>query len=214
MVRAMPPQPDLDRLLPLDAPAGRVRREAAVCVPVTSGSAGGGTLILRRTMQVPTHKGEYCFPGGGWAPGDRDLVATAVREIGEEIGLAEAHVRPLGLLPAVDTLHGVRVQPVVAEIEVLKAPVPDGREVDLILAWPWTLLAAPGVRQWLSLHQLKPETRARGLPDRDLPAYVVGPHVVWGLTAHILDMLLGREGEGAPLPRPVPSMPPWAPSTS
>ena len=214
MIRLMPPLPDLDRLLPLDAPAGMARREAAVCVPVTPGTAAGGTLILRRTMQVPTHKGEYCFPGGGWALGDRDLVATAVREIGEEIGLPEAQVRPLGLLPAVDTLYGVRVQPVVAEIEFRGAPVPDGREVDLILAWPWTLLASPEVRQWLPLHQLKPETRLRGLPDRVLPAYVVGPHVIWGLTAHILDMLLGREGEGSPLPWPARSMPPWDPSTS
>lgn len=214
MVLSMAHGPDLDRLLPLDAPAGRAEREAAVCVPVTRGPEGSGTLLLRRTMEVPTHKGEYCFPGGGWAAGDRDLVDTAVRELGEEIGLAARHVRPLGLLPAVETLYGVRVQPVVAELDLQTTPMPDGREVDLVLTWPWAVLTAPGVRQLRPLHALKPETRSRGMANRSLPAYVVGPHVIWGLTAHILDMLLLPGPEAPPLPWPARSMPPWNPFTS
>ena len=46
---------------------------------------GEGNLPL--LLQLRSNAGEVCFPGGKRDPGDRDDVATALREAEEEIGL-------------------------------------------------------------------------------------------------------------------------------
>ncbi|MEB3298602.1 MAG: CoA pyrophosphatase [Candidatus Sericytochromatia bacterium] len=203
--------PDLSRLLPLDALSSGTGREAAVLVPVCRTSSGDGTFVLRRTMAVPTHKGEFCFPGGGRSPEDPHLLATALRELGEETGIQAEHVTPLGLLPTVETLYGIRVQPIVAELFSPWPARPDGREVDLVLDCPWHVLEAPETRQWRTLAQLKPHHPELPEAQRLLPAYVLGPHTIWGLTARILDMLLFPGAPAIPLPRSPAGMPPWGP---
>jgi 8-oxo-dGTP pyrophosphatase MutT (NUDIX family) len=40
-----------------------------------------------------THKNEVCFPGGKVDRGvDRNIVSTAIREVGEEIGIQTSHI--------------------------------------------------------------------------------------------------------------------------
>ena len=44
-------------------------------------------LFTRRSFKLTKHKGEMCFPGGFEEQGDKDAVASAVRELIEEIGV-------------------------------------------------------------------------------------------------------------------------------
>src|SRR5205807_5373693 len=63
------------------------RREAAVLMLFGSGTDGPDVLLLRRADSLGSHPGQVAFPGGGAEPGDAGLVATALREAEEEVGL-------------------------------------------------------------------------------------------------------------------------------
>jgi 8-oxo-dGTP pyrophosphatase MutT (NUDIX family) len=47
----------------------------------------------QRSHMLRTHKNEVCFPGGKVDRGvDRNIVSTAIREVGEEIGIQTSHI--------------------------------------------------------------------------------------------------------------------------
>ena len=47
---------------------------------------------------VFAHSGQISLPGGKFEPGDRDLIATAVREAKEEVGIKPSTVKIIGTL--------------------------------------------------------------------------------------------------------------------
>ena len=79
-----------------ERPAGRVvteqRRIAAVLVPVFRDAAGLLRLVLIVRTDRGLHGGQLAVPGGKVDPGDESLLATALRETEEEIGLAPEQV--------------------------------------------------------------------------------------------------------------------------
>ena len=44
-------------------------------------------LFLKRSNHLDVHKGEICFPGGSYEDFDKNLLATAYREVEEEVGI-------------------------------------------------------------------------------------------------------------------------------
>src|SRR3546814_6989997 len=87
---------DLD---PLGRPVEtRSLRSAGVLVPLIDRPGGLTVLLTQRTAHLQKHTGQISFPGGGHEPQDSDLVATALRETEEEIGLPPARVSVLGRL--------------------------------------------------------------------------------------------------------------------
>ncbi len=91
-------------------------RPAGVLVPLRSSGGEVTVTLARRTERVPHHKGQICFPGGSRDPGDRDLLATALRESEEELGIRESDVQLLGAMERVPTVTGFCIQPFVARI--------------------------------------------------------------------------------------------------
>ena len=66
-----------------------------------------------KTMNI--HAGEVSFPGGSWKRDDSDLLYTALRETGEEIGAKISRKQVIGQLKAVTTLNsGFTIYPFVA----------------------------------------------------------------------------------------------------
>lgn len=173
---------------PLDAAADA--REAAVLVLIAPDSAGDARVVLiERTSYDGHHSGEIAFPGGGRETGDADLVATALREAAEEIGLEPATIglRVIGELePFWIPVSNFRVTPVVAVADRLPPWTPDAREVKRVVEAPISafLPGAPiqtlerDVREWRIRYG------AYGLAEiaDDGPA-------VWGMTARILGQL-------------------------
>lgn len=75
-------------------------------------------LITLRSMNLRSHPGECCFPGGRQDEADgNDDVQTALREAHEEIGLDAELVEVLGRLPTVESLHRLCVTPIVARMQ-------------------------------------------------------------------------------------------------
>jgi 8-oxo-dGTP pyrophosphatase MutT (NUDIX family) len=130
--------------------------------------------------------GHVSLPGGRREPADSGLLATAIRETREEVGL---------------DLVGA---PVLGALEVLRTPVPLRRMV--IAPFVFALehafepvISAEVVRTfWLPLERVVAgeldshvEWNAVGMPPR-WPAWRHDGEVVWGLTHRILGGLLER----------------------
>jgi 8-oxo-dGTP pyrophosphatase MutT (NUDIX family) len=127
------------------------------------------------------------FPGGQRDPGDSDLLATAIRETHEEIGLNMAEsAKLLGVLDSVQAVAGgrrigMRVMPFVFEL-VEEPPLRLNEEVAEVI---WAPLA-PLARGELSTTM---PYRYQGT-DLELPAWQVEGRIVWGLTYRMLETLL------------------------
>jgi 8-oxo-dGTP pyrophosphatase MutT (NUDIX family) len=173
----------------LPAEGAASARPAAVLVLIAPDAAGEARVVLiERTSYDGHHSGEIAFPGGAAEPGDADLVATALREATEEIGLdpAAPGLRIIGELePFWIPVSNFQVTPIVAFADRLAAWQPDPREVARVIEAPLAsfLPDAPittierDVREW----------RIR------YGAYALdeigeGP-AVWGATARILGQL-------------------------
>lgn len=117
---------ELDDLLDADL----VLADAAVLVGLVARAEGVQVLLTRRTDRLRTHAGQVSFPGGRIDASDASVVAAALRELHEEVGIPAEQVLPVGLLDPLVTITGFRVVPVVAWIDPAHAATPDPREVD------------------------------------------------------------------------------------
>ena len=143
-------------------------------------------LFILRSADLRAHAGQIAFPGGAEEPGDADIVATALREAHEEVGLQPDNVEVLGVLPPFLTaVSRLWLTPVVGLQRAPWTVVPDRTEVAesfrIDLA---TLLVAP--------HTVRDIPRAG--KSRDVHFYEVGSRVIWGVSAVILHELLTRLG--------------------
>lgn len=156
---------------------------AAVLVPFYEEGGELYLLLTKRTETLSRHKGEIAFPGGGVKEGDADILATALREAEEEIGLKPDHVEIIGELDDVVTVaSGFVVTPVVGFIPY---PYPfrvNQIEIAELIHLPFAVLRQP----W----RLRVETRMRDGKEIPVYFYTYGPHTIWGLTARILRQLL------------------------
>jgi len=164
----------------------RGRTDAAVLVLLHLGGGVLHAVFTKRREDMRRHPGEISFPGGRRDPEDADLLATAVRETEEEIGLAADEIEVLGALQPTPTIAtGYAVYPFVGLIEPGRPWSLSPREVASVLE--------------LSLEDLRAGYGRRRLLRRGLPVrtetYVVGDDLIWGATARMLADLFERLGD-------------------
>jgi 8-oxo-dGTP pyrophosphatase MutT (NUDIX family) len=162
-------------------------KESAVLVPLFH-DAGGAlhAVFTERRADLRRHAGEISFPGGRREPQDADLLATALRETHEEIGLPPERVELLGALQPTPTfVTDYAIYPFVGLIAPGFAWVLAEEEVGQVLELPLARLRAGHGR---------PRLIRRGLPFRT-DVYDVDGHRVWGATARIVADLLDRIDE-------------------
>jgi 8-oxo-dGTP pyrophosphatase MutT (NUDIX family) len=143
-------------------------------------------LLARRAVHPDDPwSGHVGLPGGRWEAEDGSLLATALREAQEELGVDPlAHGRLLGALGTHvgrgRRISGVRIAVFVAALD--ERP-------------PLELSAELEAAHWVPLKELIPATaRVPELPDTDVEAYAIdlpegGRLVVWGITYAILERL-------------------------
>jgi 8-oxo-dGTP pyrophosphatase MutT (NUDIX family) len=161
----------------------RGRTDAGVLVALYVDGGRLHAVFTRRRDDMRRHPGEISFPGGRHDDTDPDLLATALREAEEEIGLAPSAVRVLGALQPTPTIAtGYAIYPFVGLIEPGMVWTLSAREVAEVLEFALEdLRAGYGRRRLLR----------RGLPIRT-DTYVVGDALIWGATARILADLFER----------------------
>jgi 8-oxo-dGTP pyrophosphatase MutT (NUDIX family) len=143
-------------------------------------------LFTQRTFTVKVHRGQISFPGGARAPDDPDLLATALRETQEEIGLAPDLVEVLGSLQPIATVTGYGVTTFVGLIPYPYDFKLSPQEVQRLLLLPLQGFYAP--ERWSSGPYRYQDRTTR-------VCYWRADHeVVWGATASILLHLLARLG--------------------
>ena len=111
-------------------------KPAAVLVPILDRPEGLSLLLTQRSAGLRHHAGQVAFPGGRVEAGDRDAVATALREAEEEIGLPPERVEVLGCLNDHVILTGFRVTPVVAFVRSEGDYALDPSEVHSVFEMP------------------------------------------------------------------------------
>lgn len=156
---------------------------AAVLVPLLAMDAGFEVLFAKRAQSVPTHSGQVAFPGGHVEQTDADIVATALRESNEEVGLSSSDAEVLGLLDDVVAISNVLVTPVLAVIAKTFQPQVDQQEIDYTFTVPLQHLALPS-------SITNSYRRKTPLGELEFPVYSGGPDPIWGLTAWIVTELL------------------------
>ncbi|MBR9882283.1 MAG: CoA pyrophosphatase [Oceanospirillales bacterium] len=170
-------------------------REAGVLVALTDRAEPEVVLTLR-SKQLSTHQGQIAFPGGKRDPNDADLLATALREAQEEVGLDAEQVRVIGSLGQLVSKHQLQVTPWVGIIPAHLELTPNPYEVDSIFRIPLSFFLQQNVLR-------VDEVAFRG-KTHYVPAWEYEGEVIWGLTAYILVELLNI-GFDAGLPmRPRP----------
>lgn len=156
-------------------------RPAAVLIPLYEVDGRVHVVLTRRSETMSTHAGQISFPGGARDDVDDDLLATALRETEEEIGLPVGAVAPLGLLGTLPT-YGTQfvVSAYVGSIVRPEAWVPSAHEIDEIIELPLDALVAARTT----------EIRQRDKMRWRMPVFEVDGHRVWGFTAFILARML------------------------
>lgn len=79
---------------------------AAVLMPLYQIDNELHVVLTKRTMQMSRQQGHISFPGGRRESGDEDLLATALRESFEEIGLDPRHAEIFGRIDDFSTRDG------------------------------------------------------------------------------------------------------------
>lgn len=157
-------------------------RPAAVTLLLIEGAAGLEALLIKRAVRAgDPWSGQIALPGGRREPADRDLLATALRETREEVGVDVAHEERLGQLhdlnPRTPTLPPVYVRPFVFALPAAPA-LTLSDEVQRAFWVPLERFNDPAVRRDVTL-------TVAGV-TRVFPAYHLGDDIIWGMTERIL----------------------------
>jgi len=168
---------------------------AAVLVPLYPLGSELHVILTKRTMTMSMQQGHIAFPGGRRERGDQDLLATALRESFEEIGLDPCHVEIFGRIDDFSTRDGeILIAGFVGLIDPATSPYawrPAEREVAEILEVPVRHLLDPRNVTVAEAKQL----HGRLWPNE---TFLFRGHRVFGATArslrNLLNIALGQSG--------------------
>jgi len=161
-------------------------RLGGVLVLLIEGDKSWNTILIRRTDDGQTHGGQISFPGGKKDPSDADIIATALRECEEEIGVNRHEIEVLGTLtPLYIPPSNFLVTPTLAYIQNVQAFKPSEKEVQEIIKVPLDLLFAPAIKAAQKVRRSDKKDE-----DMDTPVYMLSDDIViWGATAMMISEL-------------------------
>ena len=139
--------------------------------------------LIKRASYDGVHSGQIAFPGGKVEPKDKDMIATALRESQEEIGISLTGIEILGILsPVFIPPSNFLVNVVLAYTSSVPQFTIDTFEVAELIEFPLTHLE-----------------NSESIEERDVmgatswrmkaPGYVYQEHFIWGATAMMLSEL-------------------------
>ena len=161
-------------------------RAASIIIPLVLRDKGIAVIFNRRAAHLKTHAGQVSFPGGRRDPEDPTLLATARRELAEELGIPPSRHEVLCRLSSRLVISHYEVTPFVSLIDPFVALRPDPGEVAYAFEVPLAHFMTPGTEtavrreifgqlRWFYAWQWKDET-------------------IWGATGRFMADLIHKMG--------------------
>lgn len=172
------PSSDFDLNSEVVLPKERVLRSAGVLLAIVDGPDGPSVLLTKRSSALKHHPGQIAFPGGKQDDSDVDVVASALREAEEEVGLSRNAVEVLGTLPPHETVTGFVVTPVIGRVTRAFDIIPEAGEVDEAFFVPLDFL--------IQTENYTVQSRRWRGTRRHYYTVPYGPYYIWGATARML----------------------------
>lgn len=176
-------------------------KKFAVLMPVISSENGLSVVFEVRAAKLKSQPGEVCFPGGSLEPGESEAEA-AVRETAEELLVPRESVR---LLTQGDIfLHpgSLAVYPFLGLLEQYEG-TSSGDEVEQVFTVPlaWLMEQTPETYRVSVRMEPREDFPYGRIPDGkgyawragsyEVKFYQYGDKVIWGMTARMLESMLG-----------------------
>jgi 8-oxo-dGTP pyrophosphatase MutT (NUDIX family) len=156
----------------------RKLRPAGVLAPIIERDGALWLILTKRSSALKHHPGQIAFPGGKQDEGDPDVIAAALREAHEEIGLPPDLVDVLGTLPPHETVTSFQVTPVIAFVRETFDIVLELGEVEEVFTVPLSHVLDPANYLIHSRHWRGQRRYYYTVP--------YGPYYIWGATARML----------------------------
>lgn len=175
--------PRLDRIITF--------KPAAVLLAVTDRERPG-LLLIHRPSSMRAHPGQVALPGGRIDPGET-VIAAALREADEELGIAPADVRVIGASDVYRTGTGYEITPVLGVVPADTTIRPSPAEVAQWFEVPLDFVLDPANHG----------KRTATFEGRTVSFIEIvwndgaQDHVIWGVTGAILHNLALRLNEHA-----------------
>jgi 8-oxo-dGTP pyrophosphatase MutT (NUDIX family) len=177
-------------------------------VPIVDGGDEAAVLITKRPFTMRHHPGDWVFPGGGVDPGrDASPLEAALRELGEELGVAGRDVELLGHLTTYGPfVTGFLLHVFVAVVTIpLERLAPNPHEVLEVGLYPLSAFMGEGRRFTGPIPEEHRAGPALDSPEDGRPGaakttefYLLrDEEYLWGTQGEIMSDLLHRLREGA-----------------
>ena len=152
---------------------------SAVLIPIFPYEGKPHIVFIKRQTYNGVHSAQIAFPGGKKEKDDDDMLATALREAQEEVGIIPESVVILGTLtPLFIPVSNHLVLPVVGALKERPTFYPNLQEVEYVIEMPICQFIQPDSRSVKTLN-------LGGLPA-STPYFKAGEDMIWGATAMIL----------------------------
>jgi 8-oxo-dGTP pyrophosphatase MutT (NUDIX family) len=181
------PQDPTDVVMPPGSeswPAGmreqmaRTLTPAGVLIPIIERDVGLTVLLTKRSAELKHHAAQVSFPGGRMEDSDTDILAAALRETHEEVGIAPQEISVIGFLDPMPTVTGYAVTPVVGLLSEPADLTIDTSEVEFAFEVPLLFL----------LDERNQRAAEREFHGKKMPIieFVYDDKRIWGATAFML----------------------------
>ncbi len=162
--------------LPADAASAT---PAAVLVIIHYHKDSPYVFLTKRSSNLRSHTGEISFPGGRYVESDGTLLATALRETSEEVGITFTIDKIIGCLRAVQTMTSnhfvvpfVTIQDMLPQYRISTSEVQE-------------VIDAPLIE---TLRSIELDTEHHRLA-KDAFKFTYQDNVIWGATARVLKQM-------------------------
>jgi 8-oxo-dGTP pyrophosphatase MutT (NUDIX family) len=152
---------------------------AAVAVILSLENSDFSILFVKRVENAADPwSGQIGLPGGKREPEDENLQQNVTRETLEETGISLLNSRFLGVLPALPSTPRpeLMILPFVVFLKHKPTVELNRKELESFV--------------WIPLQQILKSKNTVEIGSLEVPAYVVGKTVIWGLTYRILESFI------------------------
>ena len=153
-------------------------RPSAVLIGLFQSARGVEVILTRRSQELTNHRGEISFPGGRLDDGET-VVAGALRETQEEIGIDPSKAQVITKLDGMATVvSNSHIVPVVVSYKKVPRMQPMNSEVDRVFTVP--------LRELTRVDTYSQEYWK--FPDREFQInfFYLDDETIWGATARML----------------------------